>query len=431
MDTRTGKDSFGRSSESRATGHGLALALGTIASGLAAYGYIAVGTRVYGPAAFAPVAVIWSLWPAAVAAFAFPLEQWIARELAHDREAEARIAAMLRGAVPLIIGICLCGGLISWAAGARLFGEAGVLYPLLLVGVCLGAASMGVLRGGLAGHGRYRESALATALESLIRLVPAAAVAAASFGVEVFAATLLVGPFVGLFWRSEFKYRRDESGVRHDVSGIRDLASAALLGQIVFAAPPVILAVFVGATEAVTAVFVSLALMRAPYLVAVGISVRAVPRLTSTYAHAQPDRLAVALRRVVSATSVAMVAAAVLAPLVLPPIIELIFGEGTVPSSAALAGLAAGVVGAHGTLAAMLVLLAAGRNEVARRAWLIGIAANVLLLAIPGVAEEKVTIAFAGAELAALLTMALLVRRYPAAGDPFGPSVPTSGKLSK
>src|SRR4051812_30813501 len=47
--------------------HAVALAFGTVVAGVAAYGYVALGTRHYGADAFAPVAVLWSVWPMAAA----------------------------------------------------------------------------------------------------------------------------------------------------------------------------------------------------------------------------------------------------------------------------------------------------------------------------------------------------------------------------
>lgn len=376
-------------------------------SGVAAYGYIALGTREYGPAAFAPIAVVWSLWPAAAAAFAFPLEQWIAREMGSGAGAEARVHSMLRTTLPAIAAICLGIGLASWLAGERLFGERGILYPALLVAVCLGAASMGVLRGGLAGRGRYHASALATALENVVRLAPALVVAAAGMSVRAFAAILVLGPLVGLLWPNAFRYRGEKTPETARPRGFGELAGAALLAQVVLAAPPVVLAAIVGPTEAVTAVFVALALLRAPYLVAVGVSVRALPRLTRRLAGPGATQLGQVLIRIALATAVAMGLAAALAPPLLPSVVGLVFGDDAVPSSAALAGLAAGVVGAHGALAAMLALLAAGRNQITLGAWAIGCAANIALLALPLDPEAKVAVAFAGAEIAAVSAMAL------------------------
>lgn len=392
---------------SPAAGHALALATGTVATGIAAYAYIALGTREYGAASFAPIAIIWSVWPAAAAGFGFPLEQWIARELAAGPGGEARVHAMLRSALPAIVAISVAAGLVCWAAGDRIFGESGPLYPSLLVAVSLGAASMGVLRGGLAGQGRYHASAVATASENAVRLFAALVVVGAGGGVKAYAAVLVLGPLVGLLWPGAFRYPRSDAEGVNGAPGLGELAGAALLAQIVLAAAPVILAAMVGATAAVTAVFVSLALLRAPYLIAVGISVRALPRLTRSLG-SDTAALSGLLWRISLGSVIGAIVAAAIAPAVLPGLVSLVFGDEAVPADGTLSGLAAGVVGAHGALAAMVVLIAAGRSRIALRAWIVACLTNsALLVALPLVPEVRVAAAFAGAEIVAVLAMAI------------------------
>jgi O-antigen/teichoic acid export membrane protein len=397
---------LGRSAAAR---HTLSLATGTVVAGIAAYAYVALGTREYGAASFAPVAVIWSVWPAAAAGFGVTLEQWIARELATGPRGEARVHAMLRSALPAIVAICVAVGLVCWAAGDRLFGESGPLYPSLLVAVSLGAASMGVLLGGLAGRGRYHAVGVATALENSVRLIAALAVVGLGWGMKAYAAVLVLGPLVGLLWPAAFRYP-PPSGAEdaNGAPGLGQLAGAALLAQIVLSAAPVILAVMVGATAAVTAVFVSLALLRAPYLIAAGISVRALPRLTQ-WLGSGATALGGLLWRIALGTAIAAIVAAAVAPVVLPELVALVFGDEAVPADGTLSGLAAGVVGAHGALAAMVVLIAAGRSRIALRAWIVGCLANIALLVVllPIGPQVRVAAAFAGAEIVAVAAMAI------------------------
>ena len=391
-----------------ATGHALSLALGTVVSGVSAYAYVALGTRNYGPEAFAPVAVVWSFWPLAAAAFGFPLEQWIARELATGSVGEARVHATVRRAAPAIVVVCLLAGAAAWAAGERLFGERELLYPTVLVAISIGAASMGVLRGSLAGRRRYLASATATALENLVRLAAAAAVLAADGDPRAYALMLVLGPFVGVLWPSAFRFANGPVRREPGDGTLSELVRASLLAQAVLAAPPLALAAMVGPTQEVTATFVALALLRAPYLVAVAVSVRALPGLTRRLA-ADARMAAVLLLRILAATVVLAGVAALVAPVVVPPILELIFGEGSSPGDAAVAGLTAGVVGAHGTLAASIVLLAAGRQRLMLRAWIVACAGYAAVLLLPIDQEVRVAVALAVAELLALLAMTISV----------------------
>src|SRR4051794_27095762 len=307
-----------RPARSAAAGHAVALGAGTVIAGLAAYGYIALGTRGFGAREFAPVAVIWSFWPIAAAAFGLPLEQWTARELLAGPEGDARVRAGLRTALPAIATLCLLAGAVAWAAGPSLFGSRTLVFPLVLVAVSLGAASMGLLRGGLAGRGRYLASATATSLENLVRLAAAGAVLALGGELRAYAAVLVIGPLVGLLWPSAFVFRADPVPPDGRGRGLFEYAGASLLAQLVLGAPPLVLAAISGPTAAVTATLAALALMRAPYLVAVGVSVRALPGLSRALARRERAAARWLAQVVVSTVALAAVAA-VLAPLVMPP----------------------------------------------------------------------------------------------------------------
>jgi len=110
--------------------------------------------------------------------------------------------------------------------------------------------------------------------------------------------------------------------------------------------------------------------------------------------------------RIAAATAVAMALAAALAPLILPQIVGLIFG---------LPQPARAWPRAHREPRPRRRRVRPGRpssgrtrrrNEIARRAWVIGCATNIVLLALPLENEAKVAVAFAGAELVAALAMA-------------------------
>jgi O-antigen/teichoic acid export membrane protein len=392
--------------------HGAALAAGTVVAGLAAYAYVALGSRTFGATDFAPVAVVWSFWPAAAAAFAQPLEQWITREWSAGGDGPARVGATLRVVLPVIAAICVVAGLIAWGASRRLFGESGVVYPAILTGVSLGAALMGLLRGGLAARGRYVASATATAGENAARLVAAVAVAATDGGVQAFALTLLVGPVVVLAWPGALRHPSDPS-VPAGSRNLLQLAGATLLAQLVLSAPPVLLAARVGPTAAVTACFAALALLRAPYLIAVGVSVRLLPPLTQAWAGGDTERLRGWLRRIAVLTAVAAGLAALIVPVVLPPVLRFVFGDDVRLGTAPLAGLAAGVAAAHGALAASLILLAGNRQDRVLRAWIAGGVVNVAVLATSLPAATAVAVAFATAELVAVAAMMVPRVRLP------------------
>ena len=63
----------------------VALLVGSTVNGIASYALVAVGTRAYGAADFAPVSVMWTFWAMSVAVFTFPIQHWIIRTFQVDQ----------------------------------------------------------------------------------------------------------------------------------------------------------------------------------------------------------------------------------------------------------------------------------------------------------------------------------------------------------
>jgi hypothetical protein len=117
--------------------------------------------------------------------------------------------------------------------------------------VAAGAGLLGAVRGLLVGSGRYRAAAVVIGGETVVRLVVGAALLMAGGGPLLLAAALATSAAVALLWPGILR-----------VPGPR-LVSA--MG---------------GSETEVTALFAALALFRAPYLVALGLTVRATAPLT-------------------------------------------------------------------------------------------------------------------------------------------------------
>ena len=394
---------------SGAVQHAAVLAFGTTVSICAAYGYLALGVRSFGADSFAPIAVVFALWPTAAAGFGLPLEQWLAREISHNPLDESAARAMLRSAAPVIAAVCVLGAAVAWAAGNQLFGTRDLLYPAVLAVVSLGAASMGVLRGLLAGRGRYAASSSATAAENVTRLLAGAIVVVADLGVEAYAAALMVGPLVILGWASALRQRGGQAvtlGPPPSLRPLAELSGATLLAQVVLGSPPVALAVISGPSAAVTAVFSGLALVRAPYLVAVGASVRALVPLSARFARGGREDDCWRLLALVLGTLVFAAMTAGLAPFILPDVVTTLFGDSAILNDAPAAGIVAGVVLAHGTLALSVALVAASQPTAMFHAWGAAVLTGFMVLLTPLDAELRVSLAFVVAELVATCWMA-------------------------
>ncbi|MDP8929671.1 MAG: hypothetical protein M3O70_14135 [Actinomycetota bacterium] len=402
-----------------------ALTAGTILTGLAAYAYIVVGTRSLGAAAFAPISILWTFWTVAAAVLGFPLEHWVIRTARADGNEERirRVAPQLVG----VLAILACGaGAGSWLLREGLFAQRSAVFPAFVALVTAGSGLTALLRGSLAARDRFVSAGLAIAGENLVRLALAVAMAAADRGVTAFATALVCGPLVAAAWPDAFRYRRGplrdtQSSMWGFFGGI---ASGSLTAQVVLTGGPVALALLGGAPDDVTALFAALALFRAPYQIALGLGARLTGVLTGFVVEGASHAL-LRVRTVTSVgTLVAGVAAGGFGALIGPLLVPAVFGPDVRLAPWLLAVVAAGSTVALGTLVLTLLLVAQDRAAAVLTAWLVSLAAGIAwILAAPGPALERVTVAFGLAELLAFAAMLAIERRVPV-----GPRVRSAGE---
>ena len=393
-----------------------ALALGSVVSGLLAYAVFALVTHGLGAEAAAPVAVLWTHWAFAGAAFTFPLQHWITRSVALGHEADVRRAAARVTAVVTAAAVLL--GLLAWLARDALFHRSDAAFPVMITLVTLGSAWIGAVRGGLGGRERFGAVAASLVAENGLRLALVALLLLV--GVEnpvAHGMCLVAGPLVTVCWPSALRLSTSGSaGPGESTSAFAFLSGAAssqLIGQTVLTGGPVVLALLGGTATQVTSMFAALALFRAPYMVALG----AVPQLTVRVAQRRSGggRDVRGLRVLVAAGVLAVLVAlaAVLGGWLGPAVLEIVFGH-TVDVAPAIAGaVAAGCTLAVANLPLTVICLAANRPFAAAVAWVASIVvAAATLVAFSGEpALDRTTIAFVVAEVTALVGLAVVAGR--------------------
>jgi hypothetical protein len=388
------------------------LAVGSVISGLAAYGFIAVGNRAIGSTDFSAVAVLWTFWAISAAVLTFPIQHWVIRTVEVDG-GEVRI----NRAVPrLLLAACALSvlfGVTCWLLRFRLFTTSPTLFPFLAAVVPIGSVLMGLNRGVLASRLRFRSTAVAIAGENLIRLVACLAMtSAAGLGVA-----LVAGFAVGAFWPSSFRLQMTGSTTAQAASPVAFVGSVGggtLIGQVVMTSGPLVLAGIGGTPAEVTALFSALALFRAPYMVGIGVT----PRLTADLTRVMLDQGQSARRRLTVRTGVAAVALFLLAAsfgwALGPGLLKVVFGTDVVIASWAAAVVAGASAIALCVLFLTVVMVAADRLVEVTLAWA-GAAAGggLFLLVDQGAPLDRVAQAFLTAEVGALILMslALLSRR--------------------
>jgi O-antigen/teichoic acid export membrane protein len=397
----------------RAAGGSGALLAGSVVNGLAAYGFIAFGTRSLGADGFAPVAIVWVFWAFSAALLTFPIQHWVIRQMALDGHSGGLRAAL--GRVVLLAGAVSAGeGVVALVARRRLFGDDSWAWPLCVAGVAAGAGLMGLLRGVLAGSGRFHAAAVAIGGENIVRLAAAGALLAVDRDPRLWAAALLAGPLVGLLWPRVLRFD-PASSIRPATGLVGAAGLSVLLAQIVLNGGPPLLA-GLGAGEAeVTALFAALALFRAPYLVALGLTVRVTAPLTRRAAEGGRRSL---LRPALAAAGFALVLAALsfaLAWPLGPPLIRALFGAGTAPSGPIAAAAAGGCVLAVGSLALTVMLIAASSRIGLVASWGLAVAVGAAVVAGGGTLEPaaRVVAAFDAAEVVAVVAAVAALAATP------------------
>lgn len=349
---------------------GSTLAVGSGVGGLLAYVFFVLVTRALGAERAAPVSILWVWWSFAGAALTFPLQHWIARS-ATVHAGEAGVRRALPGVAAIVGVVALVSLGVAWLARGTLFGSNGVAFPLLIGGVTLGSGSLGVLRGLLTARRRFGGVAASLVTENALRTLVALVLLVAGVKSPVgYGLALLAGYLIVLIWPSALAARDDGDHGRPDspLSFLGGASTGQLLAQTVLTGGPILLAAAGGSPSEVTALFVALAVFRAPYTLALGLVSPLTARLTGWVLAGEEGLLARFRRRVVLATLVTAVAAALVAPWLGPSVLDLIFGVRPT-------GLVCGLVAVASTFAISnlvlaITVLARGGTSVLVRSWL-------------------------------------------------------------
>ena len=382
-----------------------ALVLGTVVNGVAIYAVAALGTRVYGAAGFAPVSVLWTFWAVAAAVLTFPLQHWVIHRVATDGHEGGVRAALPRVAV-VAIALAAVLGSVAWMGRERLFGDERLVWPALVAALTVGAAANGYLRGVLAGRRRFVAAASAIATENLVRLLGGAIVVVAGGPVIAYGAVLAMGALVGLLWPDAFRLRGPPL-TRPGVAGfIGGLAGGTVLAQVALTAGPAVLSAMGGGPAEVTALFATMALFRAPYLVGLGQTAQLTAPLTSMVDREGPR----GVRSVVRWTAIASLTGAMVvggaAFFAGGTLVDLVFGPGTAPEAPIVALVAAGSTLAVGTLVLTIISVARGTTGTVAWCWLGALAAAVITVALAGGTEVwRVALGFLVAQVVASAAM--------------------------
>ena len=393
----------------------VALALGSVVSGLLAYVLFALITRSLGSQAAAPVSVLWTEWAFAGAAFTFPIQHWVTRTLAAGGEGVVRRAAPQVSLMVAAVATVL--GLLAWLARESLFHRSDAWFPVMVALIALGSTVIGVTRGGLGGRRRFEAVAWSLVAENGLRCVLVAGLLAAGVTDPVALGLCLVaGQLVVVLWPSALRFSRTSTAAVEPVGPLAFLTAAAvaqLISQTVLTGAPVLLALTGGTAREVTVLFAALALFRAPYMVALGSVPQLTVRVTQRSLAGEHHALRALLRGLLGVTVVAALLAGVFGAWAGPWVLRLVFGHSVVLSPSHASVVAVGCTVAVANLVLMVMALGQDRPASSTRAWVVAtVSGAVGFVLLGGAAPVTAAVAcFLVAEVAALAALSVVAMR--------------------
>lgn len=384
-----------------------AMAVGSLVAGAAAYAFQVLGGRALGAAAFAPVGALLSAHYLVFTILLIPVELLTVRRLSLESKGTAPKHSATRP-VGLILAVSTAGmGLFVIAARDRFFeGDTAWLLPALVVVLGHGVFVLG--RGYLAGRRRYSSYGLVSAGAAMLRVLLAAGVLLVMPSGAALAWTIALAPLLVLAWRPFTTtgspatiLRRDERGTGVFLAGF---VLAGAISQALIVAGPLLVGLLGGSAVAVSVVFVTLNLGRAPLLVVQNLASRLLAPLSRLVADARVAALRSWAIRLGVAGIVAAPVGYLLGAALGPFLVALLFGEEFRPGGLFAGLVGAGVVLAAGSIFLDQVLVALGETVRLATAWLVGLAAAAMaLFVITGTPATRVAAAMVAGELVALV----------------------------
>jgi len=274
------------------------------------------------------------------------------------------------------------------------------------------------VRGGLSARGRFVAVAWSLVAENGVRCAAAGVLlAAGDTRVVAYGLCLVAGSLVVVLWPSALRFgtEGDATGGPHPFAFLAGASVSQLIGQVVLTGPPILLALAGGAPGDVTTLFAALALLRAPYILALGMVAQLTTWVTRAVVTGNLSALARMRVRLRLATLVTVALAAGGAALLGPFVLPLVFGPDVTLGSFAMALIAAGCALAVTNLVLVVSGLAQGRSSPVAWCWVGSVlAAGVTYVALTGLPlEDTVIWSFLAAETVAFALLSVVEARPP------------------
>lgn len=355
--------------------------------GLATYGFLAAAGRGLPAADFSPLSVEWTVLNAAGIGLFVPFEQELSRRTAIARATGTANAAALRhalrSAAVLLGAVALVAAVLARPISQHLFAGRTSLV-VLLVGAMAGMAASYVTRGLLSGNGRFGRYGAQLAVDGVLRVAAAVALATAGArGPGPYAVVLVLSPIAAVLLTTPPPRLLLTAGPEAPYVGataaLATLVVASALSQALANAGPVIVQLLAGPGESTAAGRFAAALVvaRVPLFAFAAVQAVLLPGLAAFVGAGDAPGLRRRARLVASWTGSLGVVGTVVVWLLGPWVVRLLFGPGFTAGRGIITAIAASGAAFMLAQVAAQVLLALGDERLVVVGWAAGVAALV------------------------------------------------------
>ena len=256
---------------------------GSALAGIGSVVFVLVATRSLGLEGFSPISQLWTVWAIAAAVVTFSTQVvTVRREVLIGKTSISRSSELM----PLILLLLLVIPVL-FLYRVRIFGESSLVWPIVGTLIPLGSSATGKARGWLAVHGSPAQLAGVVGGENLVRAGVAIVLAFLEAGPIWYALGILAGysvALIGLSGRTPQSALDEGTGSNEDRLLPLSASTAGICDHLLLVAAPTVLATSSGNLALVSALFVAMAVYRAPYQFVLGL----VPSMTRRFTQRLP-----------------------------------------------------------------------------------------------------------------------------------------------
>jgi O-antigen/teichoic acid export membrane protein len=395
--------------------------VGSFLAAVGAYLFQVVTTRSLDEVRYAPIGTLWTIQYLTVSIVLYSVETYVTRTWLRARGGRRTGGSLARIWIWLA-AVAVGVSLVCWWFSRRLF--QGHEDLALVAGILvLSFGAFMIVRGQLAGSGRFKAYGLVTASESISRFAFATVAAVGAAGTRLFAWIMPLGALAAASWWPLLKRRRPEpvpetvaadtlTQPRRTGHFLVLTTAANASTQFLLAGGPLLLALMRADPAEISVFFVTVTAARLPLVFMFG---GILSRLLRTFVRLADANEGRSLRKVAAwiaiGTAIAALLGGTLAAVIGPDVIALLFGQAFLPPWWVTAGATMGVVLGSGSMVLGQILIATGWERRLPGPWAIALIGSGVAIAVtPGSPLVRVVGGFIVGEVLALTGLAVAAR---------------------